>query len=474
AEPGGLTITAAIQEALPKRFPFDRESLGSNVVKGFDEPVTVYAVTLKSGEKAPEPDLLENPQNTDLSLPDKPSIAVLPFTNMSGDPEQEYFSDGICEDIITQLSNFSGLFVIARNSCFVYKGQSIDVKAVARELGVRYILEGSVRRAGSRLRVTAQLLDSKTATHVWAERYDGNIVDVFDLQDEISRDIVGSIAPQIELAELERGRELRSEQLTSYEISLKSHAMLQDAIRAGDPHALRYSIKEAQKALDIDDRNSRALWTQALGYMYSYLQRWGDDLNGSLESLLSTSETLVQVDPSYPNGYVARAIAQQFLGNFDAAIANYRRALELNPNNALTLFNAAWSEALAGLTEEAKEHAQLALRLSPKDLDVWLGCAYLALLEASFAERDFETAKKWGQLAVQMHTTAPIRRALMIASCAYTGDFAGATSHIEALNSFSPMFASAILQGDLNLYKYDEHNQLLIDGLRKAGLHTTY
>ncbi len=469
ADPGGVCIQGAAYETVPKRLPFAYESLGDQTLKGFDEPVRAYGVTLTAGKDVPPPEPSESVQ-AELKLPDAPSIAVLPFTNMSGDPEQEYFSDGITEDIITQLSQFSGLFVIARNSSYVYKGQAIDIRSVARELGVRYVLEGSVRRAGSRLRVTAQLLDSTSAAHVWAERYEGGVSDVFELQDEITRGIVGSIAPQIELAELKRGRGLRSGHLTSYELSLKAQAMSQDAMRAGDPDGLQRSIEVAQRALDIDDRNVRALWTQALGYMYSHLQRWGDDPDRALNSLLGTSEMLIQVDSSYPNAYVARAMARQFQGDFDAAVADFHRALALNPNLALTLFMAAWSESLAGLTEEAKKHAELALRLSPKDQDMWLGCAYLALLEASFAEQDFEESKKWGRLAVQMHATAPIRRALMIASCAYTGDFAGAAIHAEALNSFAPGFVSALLRGEMNLYKHDEHNLLLIEGLKKAGL----
>ena len=469
AEPGGVCIQGAVYETVPKRLPFEYESLGEHKLKGFDEPIRIYAVS----PRAAAPNLAAGQQTLPdivaLDLPEKPSIAVLPFINMSDDPEREYFSDGITEDIVTQLSQFSDLFVIARNSSFVYKGQSIDVRTVARELGVRYVLEGSVRRAGSRLRITAQLIDSTSGAHVWAERYDSGVTDVFELQDEITRNIVGSIAPQIELAELKRGRKLQSGHLTSHESSLKAQAMAQDAMRAGDPDGLQRSIELAQSALDVDHRNVRALWTQALSYSYSHLQRWVDDTDGALESLLRTSEMLVQVDASYPNAYVARALARQFQGDFDAAVADYQRALALNPNLASTLFMASWSESLAGLTEDAKEHAELALRLSPKDQDMWLGCAYLALLEAHFAERDFEEAKKWGRLAVQMHATAPIRRALMIASCAYTGDSYGAAMHAEALNSFAPTFVSAVLKGEMTLYKHDEHNSLLIEGLRKAG-----
>ena len=201
---------------------------------------------------------------------------------MSGDPEQEYFSDGITEDIITELSRFSGLFVIARNSSFAFKGQSIDVKSIARELGVRYMLEGSVRRAGNRLRINAQLLDTEMATHIWAERYDGSMDDIFDLQDEITRNIVGSIAPQIEIAEVERGRRLPAANLTSYELSLKAQAHFYDWARSGSPKIMEEAIEAAQAALDVDPRNTHALWIQAYAYAMQYLYRWGPDPDESL------------------------------------------------------------------------------------------------------------------------------------------------------------------------------------------------
>jgi adenylate cyclase len=173
--------------------------LGEPEVKNIRKPVRVYRWTDAAADPMPGTEGA-------LPLPDKPSIAVLPFTNMSGDPEQEYFSDGITEDIITELSRFSSLFVIARNSSFTYKGQPVDVRRVAQELGVRYVLEGSIRRAGKRVRITAQLIDSETGNHIWAERYDRDLEDIFDLQEEITRNVVGSIAPQIELAEVERSR----------------------------------------------------------------------------------------------------------------------------------------------------------------------------------------------------------------------------------------------------------------------------
>jgi TolB-like protein len=465
ADAGGICISESVRTAIGKKLPHDYEFMGEQQVKNITEPVRAYRVLMEPREQQK----VISPEKSALELPDKPSIAVLPFDNMSGDPEQEYFSDGITEDIITELSRFSSLFVIARNSSFAFKGQSIDVKSIARELGVRYMLEGSVRRAGNRLRINAQLLDTEMATHIWAERYNGSTDDIFELQDEITRNIVGSIAPQIEIAEVERGRGLPAANLTSYELSLKAQALFYDWARSGSPKLMEETIEGAQAALDIDPRNTLALWIQAYAYAMQYLYRWGPDPDESLARAWDITERFIQMDSSNPKAYMLRGIVYTFRREFDAAIADYRRAFSLNPNFAMNLVVMAWGESLAGLTKEAREHAELGLRLSPRDLDLWLGDAYLALLQASFAEGDFEEAKKWGLLAVQMGTKAPIRRALMIACCAYTDDPADAARHAQELKAFTPDFIPSILSGAMTLYKMPEHNTLLVDGLRKAG-----
>ena len=310
---------------------------------------------------------------TALPLPDKPSIAVLPFTNMSGDPEQEYFSDGITEDIITELSRFSGLFVIARNSSFTYKGQAVDLRRVARELGVRYLLEGSVRRGGKRVRITAQLIDRDGAGHVWAERYDRELEDIFELQDEITRNVVGAIAPQIELAELERSRRLDGAGLNGYELALKAQALSYDAVRAADPALLEQAMAAAESALAADPRNGQALWIQALNHMFRHNCRWGPDPQASLAAFVETAERLIHIDNADAKSYMVRAWANMYEKKFDAALADHRRALALNPNLAANLFAMAWTEAIMGLADEARAHVELALRLSPKEIDIWLG-----------------------------------------------------------------------------------------------------
>jgi len=469
AEPGGVCIQGAAYETLPKRLPFDYENLGEQQVKGFDEPVRVYAVRLEPGGVIPESQTVTRSETSAPDLPEKPSIAVLPFINMSGNPEQEYFSDGITEDITTALSYFTGLFVIARNSSFSYKGKSVDAKQIASELGVRYLLEGSVRRSENHIRINCQLINAASGSHIWAQRFDRDLEDIFELQDEITRVIVGSIAPQIELAEVDRSRDPTLASLSSYELSLKAKSQVYDALRAGNADRLQQAIDTAHDVLKLDSRNTHALWVLGIAQICQYLYHWGSDPGAARDRALQATENLIQAGPSNADGHGLSGLVKIYRREFDQAIADFTRALSLNPNAVLNLFFAAWGESLAGLTAMAREHAELALRLSPRDLDIWLGMAYLALTQSSFAEADFKGAMKWGQLSIQLHSKAPIRRALMVASCAYTGDFEQALRHAEELKVFSPDFMPAILRGDMPLYKMPEHNKLLVDGLRKAG-----
>jgi TolB-like protein len=465
AEPGGICVSGMVYEGVRDRIDVPFEDLGEQEVKNIDRPVRVWR-WLAEGQATVAPRHVDAP----LPLPDKPSIAVLPFTNMSGDPEQEYFSDGITEDIITELSRFSGLFVIARNSSFAFKGESVDVKQIARELGVRYILEGSIRRAGSRLRINAQLIDKDSGSHIWAERYDRDLEDIFDLQEEITRNVVGSIAPQIEMAEVERVRRVGSSKFSSYDLALKAQALLYDGLRMGEPDVTQQAIDMTKDALQQDARNVPALWVQAMAYFDQYIYRWSAAPDEALNHAWAAVGRLFETDSSNPHGYMMRGIVHYFRGEHDEAVADYRRAYALNPNFAMNIFMMAWCESLTGFTEEAREHAALGLRLSPRDMDIWLGVAYLALAQASFADGDLEKTKDWGTLAIQFHPKAPIRRALMIACYGHAGDLDEAARQETQLKAFAPDFLQGILRGDMILYKTPEHNALLVDGLRKAGL----
>lgn len=405
-----------------------------------------------------------------LSLPEVPSIAVLPFDNLSSDPEQDYFSDGIVEDVITALSHFSGLFVIARNSSFSYKGHSIDARLIARELGVRYLLEGSVRRSANRIRISGQLINALDGNQLWAQRFDGDLDDIFELQDEITRKIVGSIAPQIELAEVERGRGLPSGKLSAYELALKAKSLTYDAFRFGDADKLQTAIETADAALEQDDRSTHALWILGIALMEQFTYQWGDDPAGALNRSFQVAEKLIHADSSHAGGYILRAGINTFRREFDLATADYDYGLSLNPNSSIHLIHAAWGKSLAGLTGEAKAHAHLGLRLSPKEYDLFLGYAYLGLLQACFAEADFEQATKWGRLSIQMHATAPMRRAIMVSCCAYAGRLGEARQHADALAKFSPGFIASLLNHELVLYREPAHNDLLLEGLHRSGV----
>jgi len=400
-------------------------------------------------------------------LPNKPSLAVLPFANMTGDNEQEYFSDGITEDIITELSRFHSLFVIARNSSFSYKDQSIGIKQIAAELGVRYVLKGSVRRNAERLRITVQLTDSDTGYQIWSERYDRQQGDIFALQEEITVSVVGNIDPQIEIAEMARARISQGNNISAYDLALKAQALLFDALRMGDQGIYQQALDTVSAALEQDPRCTNALWVRAWALSDGYLYRWCPT-DQTLEQAWETANRLVDIDSSDARAYTVRGFVQHFQGEHEAAVADFRYSFALNPNFAINIFMMAWCESLAGYTEEAKERVALGLRQSPRDNEIWLGAAYLALAQANFAEGDYEATEKWVKVAIQLHPRAPIRRALMIACCIHKGDTVKAKEHLSFLDSFAPDFVPSILRGELTLYRLPEHNNLLVDGLRKA------
>ena len=314
------------------------------------------------------------------------------------------------------------------------------------------------------------MINALDGNHLWAERFDGDIDDLFDLQDDITRRIVVSIAPQIELAEVERGRGLHPATLSSYELALKAKSLAYDAFRYGDAERLQSAIDTARVALRQDSRNTHALSILCLAFLEQYTYQWGEDYENALVLGLQAAEQLIRTDSSHAGGYVLRGDMHIYHRDFELAIADFEHGLSLNPNSSNHLIHAAWGKSLAGLTADAKAHAELALRLSPREPDIFLGYAYLGLLQASFAEADFEQAMKWGRLAIQMHASAPIRRVLMIACCALTGNRDEARQHADALARFSPDFAGSLLRGELLLYRYDEHNALVHKGLRKSGL----
>src|SRR5215467_3635414 len=261
AEPGGICVSRVVRDQVRDKLDFSFEDMGEQQVKNIARPVRVHRVLLGERPSSSEPGAAVLPPP--LALPDKPSIAALPFQNMSGDPEQEYFADGMVEEIITALSRFSGLLVIARNSSFAYKGRSVDVKQAGRELGVRYVLEGSVRKAANRVRITGQLIDASNGANIWADRFDGALADVFDLQDEVTASVVGAMSPKIEQAEIQRAKRKPTGSLDAYDYFLHGLAMDHDWTREANNEALRLFYK----SIEIDPDFASAFGMEAWCYV---------------------------------------------------------------------------------------------------------------------------------------------------------------------------------------------------------------
>jgi len=325
-----------------------------------------------------------------LAIPDKPSIAALPFYNLSGDPEQEYFADGVVEDIIAALSRIRWLFVIARNSSFTYKGRAVDVKQVGRELGVRYVLEGSVRKAANRVRITGQLIDATTGAHLWAERFEGTLDDIFELQDQVAASVVGAIAPQLERAEIERAKRKPTERLDAYDFYLRGMANLHRGTREAINEALPLFYKAIQLDPDFASAYGMAawchFWRKVNGWMTDRLQEVAEGVRLARRAVeLGKDDAVALTRSGHALGHL--------VGDLDGGIALLDRALMLNPNLAAAWFLGGFLRAWRGESDGAIEHFARAMRLSPLDPELYRMQAGMALAHL-FAGR-FDTASSW-------------------------------------------------------------------------------
>lgn len=464
AEPGAIALSAAVHEAVRGKVGSAFADRGEQRLKNIPHQVRVFSLRPPGAAASAHAE----PEEKVPAMPDKPSIAVLPFTNMSGSADEEYFADGIAEDIITELSRFGRLFVIARNTSFTYRGRSVDVQAVARQLGVHFVLEGSVRRAANRVRITAQLIEAGSGAHVWAERYDDVVDDVFSVQERITRQVVAAMVPQIEAEEmrlLERGERRFTE---ADDISWRAWKKLLDSYFAGTSAEALEAAALAEEAIARDPKCWLAHYVLSSTHAWRVFMGWTKDRREAAQIARRAGETLVLLAPGDGRSYFARASAAAISGDYLQGLADRRRAAELNPNDATAAFFLSWAEAGAGNVSRAKALAEQALRLSPKD--VWTGVAYLARAMAAFLDRDFDELRKWAELAVQSQPTAPIRRVLMIAWAAEAGDSKLLELHRDRLMSLAPDFVPSLFRGDLSPFYSPEHMQMLLASLRKAGL----
>lgn len=469
AEPGGICISNKVHEEVCQRVELAFEDMGDQHLKNMPRPVRTFACVRMDGASRKQKPTSWAPDQAVLKHTgfDKPSIAVLPFDNLGRDPELEYFADGLAEDIIIELSRFREFAVIARNSSFFYKGKPLDVPEVARDLGVRYVLEGSVRRTGKRLRVTAQLVDARTRQHIWAERYDREQADVFDVQEEVTRTVVSSIAPQINLAEIARSRR-ETTNLEARQLAWRAEGMYLQAINSGNADLMQQVIIACQEAIAVGPESLPAYVTLGMAHYVCHLYRWGDQPEGALGRAWDVIERMMEIDAQDERTLTLRGWIRFNRGEHDGGLADMRRAREVNPNFALALIRLAFAEAKAGMAHDAIADARLALQLSPRDY--WIGTAHLALALAHFTLRDYPETMRWCESGIQVSHRAPIRRALMIACCAQTGALTRGQAEIAVLKSFAPDFLASVFSGDNPVFIRTEDMKHLLDALRSAGV----
>jgi TolB-like protein len=399
-----------------------------------------------------------------LALPDKPSIAALPFQNLSGDPEQEYFADGVVDDIISALSRIGWLFVIARNSSFTYKGRAVDIKQVGRELGVRYVLEGSVRKAANRVRITGQLIDATTGGHLWADRFEGTLGDIFELQDQVTENVVGAIAPRLERAEIERAKRKPTNSLDAYDYYLRGMAHLHNGRREAVDEALPLFYK----AIELDPEFALGYALAAWCYFWRKFNDWTTDRAREVAegTRLARSAIRLGKDDAVALARGGHALAH-LAGDFEAGLASLDRALTLNPNLAAGWFLGGFLRIWSGEPDEAIDRIAHAMRLSPLDPEMYRMQAGTAM--AHFLAGRFDLASSWAEKSFRELPGFLIVAGIIAASHAHAGRMDEAGRAMRHLRKLDPAMRGATVADWLPFIR-PQDLALFADGLRKAGL----
>jgi adenylate cyclase len=454
AEPGGICISAAAHEQVRDKLDFSFEDMGEQQVKNIARPVRTHRLVI--GGTA-QPITAAAAAATQPALPDKPSIAVLPFQNIGGDPEQEYFVDGMVEEIITALSRIRWLFVVARNSSFTYKGQAVDVKQVGRELGARYVLEGSVRKGGNRVRITGQLIDAVSGTHLWADRFDGVIEDVFELQDKVASSVAGVIEPTLQAAETARSAGRPTADLTAYDLYLRGYAMVWSAA-ARVPDALPL----LEQAIARDPHYGPALAWASFCCHRLLTDGRSKDREADRRKGIDFARRAIEVAGDDPVVLANAAFTLGWFGeDIDAMMALADRALTLNPNFARGWLLSGLLRNLAGQPEVAIEHLEAALRLSPR---ARVGTTLLQLGQAHFFCRRFDQAVPKLLLAIQEDPSFPSPYRALAACYAHMGRLDDAREIVARLRAIT-----SLVIPDASFFRNAEHRELYLSGLRLAS-----
>ena len=459
ADPGGMAISGKVYEEVADKLDAAFADDGEHAVKNIARPIQVWRWLPDGIEAAAAPE-------PELSLPAKPSIAVLPFDNLSGDAEQEYFVDGVTEDIITSLSRIRWFFVIARNSTFTFKGQAVDVQTVARDLGVRYVLEGSVRKAGNRVRITAQLIDGATGNHLWAERYDRDLADIFALQDEITETVVGAIEPEIAQAELERTKTKRPENLDAWDLCLRARAQ----VNLYTEEAVGEAVSLSLRAIELDPELARAQAILALAYQRQLMLNYAGDREAVRGLLMQAAKRAMALDREDVEIHTVLGLAlwNWSAGEADEALSVLRTAVLLGPSHAFAHSTLGLALGTSDLAEEALAHHEAAIRLSPRDPEM---ASFLSRYANSCINaRKYEQALDLSRRAIRL-SGGDLWLSFVEAATAlaHLGRIDEAKDMVARLKAVRPDASVAAVRRAFP-FKLPEAEQHYMDGLRRAGL----
>ncbi len=463
AQPGGICISSIVNESIGNRVDVHFQDGGDIQVKNIDRPIRIWRwhpdMPAVSGA-APKPAASANGQQHKAATA---SIAILPFTNMSGDPEQEYFSDGISEDIITDLSKIAGLTVIARNSSFTYKGRAVDVRTVGRELGVASVLEGSIRRAGQRVRITAQLIDTSNGGHLWADRYDRDLTDIFEVQDDVTHRIVDALKITLSPTEKAQRSETKASDLEAYELSLRAREVLLG------PTKNRETFDRARKlflqALELDPNFAKAYAGLGFAYMFDYQNRWSDNPDASLGLAKEYAERAIEKDPKEALAHAVAAVTATFRRDIDRAQSEIDIALSLNPNMAMAYNIQGGIRIYLGRPDEAIPLIERAMRLDPATNQQFLHFLGMANLLAG----KYETAAAALRERIRLVPNTDFSRSLLASALGYLGQTDEARRVWQELKEINPKYSFQEHLGRLP-FRNEEEAQRITDGLKKAGV----